>query len=74
MRFPGFTAEAGLAQSGERYATHGLIAAAGAEIQPQRMRVPDACDALCGGNVACALVCRLGRAAQLPITYGDLTF
>jgi hypothetical protein len=74
MRIPGFTADAALGQTAQRYATRGLIAAAGAAVQPQRIKLPDSCDALCGGNVACALACRLGRAALLPITYGDLTF
>ena len=74
MRLPAFTAEAALCRPGQPYTTHGLFRAGRPEIQPQRIKLPDACDSICGGNVACALACRLKIASLLPIIYGDLYF
>lgn len=74
MGLPRFTAEATLGQSRECHRNYGLILTGGPEILPQRIRVPDFCDTICGGNTACALACRLNRASGLPIVYGDLYF
>ncbi|HTS66692.1 MAG TPA: hypothetical protein VMH28_31930 [Candidatus Acidoferrales bacterium] len=74
MRFPGFTAEAALDRSGARYGPRALVIASRAEVEAARIKLPDSCDFICGGNPACALGCRLQLASILQITYGDLNF
>jgi hypothetical protein len=74
MRSPGFTAELALDRSEGRYRTDKFTAPAAAEVQAARIKLPDTCDFICGGNVACALGCRLQLASILQITFGDLIF